>query len=272
MAIINGILQAPLNPYAICEYMGAASSGDVGTVCTSPKINMWSKNKPLNIYQPEDLTDSQKKQEGYGIYALETEIENGAQRGAALDAIKANKLGKWYYLRPSSEHFKRLTDSVGYMHSSKCPFVVECNDKMGTSGESLLVYFPIGITSKSVEIFVGEDFVLDAGNMRIADCINIFGDNSNVEDWANKGYGIIFREGTSGNASISELYDSKDKPLYPITKLTVKDDEQVWYQNIPITLQVNKEYELCAVIVNMHQSTSYLVPESFLKIRTLIFL
>ena len=47
MANSNGIITAPVRIYDVQQTLGVSGGGDLGTLCQSPKINMWAKYKPV---------------------------------------------------------------------------------------------------------------------------------------------------------------------------------------------------------------------------------
>lgn len=95
------------------------SSNDVGTLCTSSKINKWSKWKPVRYNTLTGITLEQLSFVNYGLDLLSyTNFNN------MIDAMR-NNLNNWNYLKPRgmatySEPF-RLGDFRNYMHDAVNP-------------------------------------------------------------------------------------------------------------------------------------------------------
>lgn len=107
-----GHITAPVNTDDVRAVTGEASD-DIGTLCISDKINRYAHDKPLNIDQPQDITDAQRTAANHGLVPTQ-----------ALKSDGTFNLAEWGYTRPSATCMKRLTDFVGYIHTSKPPIYI----------------------------------------------------------------------------------------------------------------------------------------------------
>lgn len=110
------IVTAPIGLYDVMVALGE-SKEDIGTLCTSDKINQWAKYKPYRINQPSDITDTQRKAINFGL--IMPTIYNTK---AGLIAGLRNDGGSWGYDRPTALDWQRITDFVGYNHDAIPPF------------------------------------------------------------------------------------------------------------------------------------------------------
>ena len=60
MSIQNGVITAPVSIADVKQALGLASN-DLGTLCTSNRVNMWSKKKPIKYNKIGELTDAEFK-------------------------------------------------------------------------------------------------------------------------------------------------------------------------------------------------------------------
>ena len=109
----NGYITAPVNTDDVSAALGV-NSHDVGTLCTSDKINKWAKYKPVRVDTYEEITDAQRKAVNHGLV-----VTNALQS----DGYTYN-LAEWTYNRPDGTWWKRLTDFVGYVHTAKPPIYI----------------------------------------------------------------------------------------------------------------------------------------------------
>jgi hypothetical protein len=103
----------PVNTDDVSAVINVASH-DVATLCMSANINRWAHNKPLNIDQLQDITDAQRTAANHGL--VPTQALSG-------DGYTYN-LAQWGYTLPTASCMKRLTDFVGYIHTSKPPLYI----------------------------------------------------------------------------------------------------------------------------------------------------
>ena len=73
MALANGKITAPVSIDDLKNLFGEGS-GDLATLCTSPKINVWAKYKPT-VY-PSPFPDDWHKAKD-GNYGINITVENG---------------------------------------------------------------------------------------------------------------------------------------------------------------------------------------------------
>ena len=102
---------------------------DVGMLCTSPKVNPNSKNKPFHAVQNrfKVQTDEDKKMAAYGYYWFLGESSDYSNAPAAHSAIglieQAKKLSGQWQFKPLDCY--RAWDFDGYHHSAKNPYKYE---------------------------------------------------------------------------------------------------------------------------------------------------
>lgn len=115
MGHANGRITAPVNTDDISATLGVASH-DVATLCTSDRINRWSKYKPIRggSYTPLPAA---------GFAGTTEDINNGiifgmraATRSSRLDDIHGCDFS--YAGKPGDNDWKRMTDFVGYDHNA----------------------------------------------------------------------------------------------------------------------------------------------------------
>lgn len=118
MALANGKITAPVSIDDLKNLFGEGS-GDLATLCTSPKINVWAKYKPT-VY-PSPFPDDWYKAKD-GNYGINITVENGKSNWKDLVAeySKANNGYGTLYDKPTggaSSPF-RLGDFRGYFHNA----------------------------------------------------------------------------------------------------------------------------------------------------------
>lgn len=96
---------------------------DLGMLCTSPNINMWSKNKPIRRPELTILTDQQRAKSSFGIDM--SGCHDTSYEGLLTKAINNNC--EYGYLRPrgiNSEYNEpyRGYDFDGYFHNAEVPY------------------------------------------------------------------------------------------------------------------------------------------------------
>lgn len=146
MAYSNGVVTAPVEIYDIQRAIGD-SSPDLGTLCVSPNINMWSKFKPVKSAQVGLIDTTGQLAQGGTTWdeTLSTQwwrdtwdnfnniIKYGirSRRADNLESLFANNYGSpyspenpsvWEYLRPSGGNFPyRQLDFLQYDHKATAP-------------------------------------------------------------------------------------------------------------------------------------------------------
>lgn len=118
MSLSNNKITAPVSIDDLKNLFGEGS-GDLATLCTSPKINVWAKYKPT-VY-PSPFPDDWYKAKD-GNYGINITVENGKSNWKDLVAeySKANNGYGTLYDKPTggaSSPF-RLGDFRGYFHNA----------------------------------------------------------------------------------------------------------------------------------------------------------
>lgn len=118
MSLSNNKITAPVSIDDLKNLFGEGS-GDLATLCTSPKINVWAKYKPT-VY-PSPFPDDWYKAKD-GNYGINITVENGKNNWKDLVAeySKANNGYGTLYDKPTggaSSPF-RLGDFRGYFHNA----------------------------------------------------------------------------------------------------------------------------------------------------------
>lgn len=115
----NNKITAPVSIDDLKNLFGEGS-GDLATLCTSPKINVWAKYKPT-VY-PSPFPDDWYKAKD-GNYGLNITVDNRVSSWSALVAeySKPNNGYSNIYIRPSGGATSpyRLGDFRGYNHKAK---------------------------------------------------------------------------------------------------------------------------------------------------------
>lgn len=117
------VITAPVDMTDIADALNVGSL-DLGTLCTSGKVNMWSKNKPVRYKTYNALTDLQRQQANYGIdfsKAHDTTYEGCLEK--ALDVDESERC-KYHYLQPrgGADEPYRMLDFDGYRHNAEKPY------------------------------------------------------------------------------------------------------------------------------------------------------
>lgn len=119
MALANGKITAPVSVDDLKSLFGEGS-GDLATLCTSPKINVWAKYKPTVF--PSPFPDDWYKAKD-GNFGLNITVDNRVSSWSALVAeySKPNNGYSNIYVRPSGGATSpyRLGDFRGYNHKAK---------------------------------------------------------------------------------------------------------------------------------------------------------
>ena len=119
MALANGKITAPVSIDDLKNLFGEGS-GDLATLCTSPKINVWAKYKPTVF--PSPFPDDWYKAKD-GNYGLNITVDNRVSSWSALVAEYSKPKNGYsnIYIRPSGGVTSpyRLGDFRGYNHNAK---------------------------------------------------------------------------------------------------------------------------------------------------------
>lgn len=164
MSIKNGNkIEAPVNPWEVSKVLGIRS-GDVGTVCTSPRINPWAKDKPVNHTKIGILTDEERAEVQYGItkiplFGSQVDMASFVKNGTPApltfpDATPETEYWE-YELHPYNRH-KRLTDFDGYWHQAIRPIEpleIDTIDVRGMADNDLICFdFPVATEAANLKI------------------------------------------------------------------------------------------------------------------------
>lgn len=131
------IVTAPIGLYDVMVALGE-SREDIGTLCTSDKINKWARFKPYNIPQPFDITETQRKAINFGLTFPAIYVA----RDTLIAGLKGNT--EWGYDRPTDIDRQRITDFDGYNHDAIPPFgTIKSQDLMLSDGPVIPVVSPV---------------------------------------------------------------------------------------------------------------------------------
>ena len=155
---------APVDTGDVATALGE-SSLDIGTLCTSLKIQKWSRNKPERHPTLGILTEDQRKQNFFGFDI--SEIFN-TDAESTLEAAIENR-GEYPYLEPiggESSPF-RILDFDGYNHSAERPYKYKQVNNPGDAYNWFDIYM-----SEKAEILLSEiaptQIGVDIKNFKIA--------------------------------------------------------------------------------------------------------
>ena len=168
MSIKNGNkIEAPVYPWEVSKVLGIRS-GDVGTVCTSPRINPWAKDKSVNHPKIGILTDKERAEVQYGmtnipLFGSQADMASFVVTGEPLPLTATtadSNTEYWKYELPPYNRHKRLTDFDGYWHQAVQPIepLQILNDELDISG-----------MADSEEIYFDFPVVTEAANLKISD-------------------------------------------------------------------------------------------------------
>lgn len=166
MSIINGIITGPgIDPWEVSKVLGIRS-GDVGTVCTSTRINPWAKCKPVNHTKIGILTDKERAEAQYGITKIPlfgnqvdmaSFVKNGTPAPLTFpDATPETEY--WEYELPPYNRHKRLTDFDGYWHQAVPPIgplEIDTIDMRGMA-DSDKIYFDFPVATEAANLKISD--------------------------------------------------------------------------------------------------------------------
>lgn len=115
MGHANGIITSPVNTDDVREVLGE-NTHDVKTLCMSNKINPWSKHKPIRGFSYRGIAESDFE----GTAADKTAgIIYGLMAATPVNSLKGIHGCDFSYAgKPGTDDWGRLTDFIGYSHSS----------------------------------------------------------------------------------------------------------------------------------------------------------
>lgn len=231
------IITSPVSITKVRQVLSEASN-DVGTLCSSNRINMWAKYKPVRVATPKALTEEERHSASYGITAQSVALEypSGANNTVIFNQARVGAYG-WSYDKPTggAQSPYRLGDFKGYNHACSCPFYLESVENGNLKAQVL-----VGC-SKASE--------LPANNLT-ADIIRAI---AGLESPQAAGYGLLHRK--NGTVTMMEAIDDAGNPLYPL----VDTDGNPAHYTIDISSD-DGTYEVAAYIINTQQELYYLMP------------
>ena len=107
-----------------------SGSRDVGTLCTHPNINKWSKWKPVSFNSVDGLTEANLQSVNFGLSIPNADSDEGT--ALALP---------WVYNKPAGGASSpyRLGDFRNYEHASICPFDLTMPNYIIKGGSGVIV-------------------------------------------------------------------------------------------------------------------------------------
>lgn len=160
MSIINGTkIEAPVGAWEAGKVLGVRS-GDIGTVCTSTRINPWAKHKPVNHPKIEPLTDEERASVQYGMTNIPLFANQADMASFVVSDTPAPITGSaseyWAYELPPYNRPKRLSDFDGYWHQAiRCiePLEIDRIDVSGMADNDLICFdFPVATEAANLKI------------------------------------------------------------------------------------------------------------------------
>lgn len=228
---------APVSTEKVREAL-SETGNDIGRLCSSGKINMWAKCKPVQVATPKALTEEQRAAVFYGLDAQPVELQYpSGNNNASIFKNALDGAYGWSYSKPTggAQSPYRLGDFKGYNHACSCPFWLEAVENGKTKAQVL-----VGC-SKASE--------LPANNLT-ADIIRVI---AGLESPQAAGYGLLYRK--NGTVVMRDAIDDAGNPLYPL----VDTDGNPAHYTIDISDSIGT-YEVAAYIINTQQSQYYLMP------------
>lgn len=127
MIDLNGIVRTPVSPEEVASILGE-TGGDIGTVCTSSRINQWSRIKPIynssKGVDPDDVDDFMKAN-NFGFVADEN---RGLFGNGLRDFVLYGRSNPEYaspgFIQGGDIGPCRLLDFNGYNHNTKSAYPV----------------------------------------------------------------------------------------------------------------------------------------------------
>lgn len=155
------------------------STYNLSSLCTSTKINKWSKYKPMKIAQVAGVTATQRANIGYGVSA--------PSRSLSTPSSLLSYSPNFTYTPPDG--YYRLSDFDNYLHSADEPFLLETDTYAETS----------------TKIKFGQKDGLSSYNMRVGDIYSASVGTGSGD--ANIGFGVVYDGGhipaIDGNGNLS---------------------------------------------------------------------
>ncbi len=117
MSVENGVITSPVSVFDVRKVLGVAST-DVGTLCTSKKINMWSRYKPVRVPNKIELDRTTLWYKGTNS-RCGLRIPQSTSRKDIVSYYNSNT-SEWTYEQPQGGMLSpyRLGDFLKYYHSA----------------------------------------------------------------------------------------------------------------------------------------------------------
>lgn len=199
----KGNITAPVSVYDVASVLGLGT-GDLATLCTSDRININAKYKPIRHSSPVPLTDKKIKEMNYGIIIPNTEV-------LSLPDFEKFAAKTYIYDKPDGMSFKRLSDFNRYTNHGN-NFISSYIDYSGyyeypiTAGIRVIITQP-----ESNELGITD---IDAFNINsLGDLyfgIAIFDTNKPTINWIVTGETQIWTDDPAGIEIIIRLNGIKD--------------------------------------------------------------
>ena len=235
----NGIISAPVSIDDVKTVLGE-SSNDLMKLCTSPKINMWAKYKPVSYASPSPLSEASLANACYGIQNIpywESIQKMVGWFNGTSDSDPENTMSSkdmWIYAGPSGGYASpyRLSDFKDYFHGATAPIGPLSSTTLEENFEGdVALKFPLGIQ---------DDHHRD---LRLSDLTNQYVNFSQLY------FGVLFLNGSSyyvitgnqlmadGNGGVINFTDSgkvlpgKTWKVIPLASSAEIDSLQSGYNN-----------------------------------------
>lgn len=179
---------------------------DLGMMCTSPKIKIWSKNKPVRHPSFAPLTDLQREEVDYGLDVSSAHDSNW--EFLLNKAIESEC--KFQYLRPRGlgggyEEPYRQLDFDGYNHKAQAPYTVRWNHSKGNAFGWMEVY-----ESENVDLRLSDltPTILPSEDMLLCHLVILYRKEgqSNVQ-------GVIFPKIDGNYITLDDIENSESAPI-----------------------------------------------------------
>lgn len=123
----------PASPYSNLQRVLGTTTGDVGTICCVPSINMWAKYAPIEYESSVGyLLDEHRAARNHGFsYQQYNNIVNLFNAAVALSGCA------WTRSKPQT--WFRLMDFIGYRHTAGCPFPFGISPTTASSVDRIVV-------------------------------------------------------------------------------------------------------------------------------------
>ena len=232
MGLSNGILTEAYSTSDIARCLGV-STGELGDLLVSSRINLWAKYKPVRFGADRRITDEERKLAGWGVTATSYAVGDASVRQEMISNAINGNFG-WSHAAPrgisaSLTEWGRQLDFDGYNHNALCPF-----------------FFENYYTADTVElkIRIGQRSGLPSGNLSVTDITGIIG----LDDPSLSGYGFILKKGAA-YTHVDAINSAGTGVNYPLSQT----------HEIVLTT-VQGTYDVCAYIRDYNRGTAVLVP------------